>query len=175
MSDSQTRYSTRKEVTQANQQRLDQLPGVLQTYEARDHSQKLSKEARGALLDHLMAPPQLMLKSGAQVMLIRNLQTGLGPFANGTVGRVTGFCHVDRWTGVRTREKEDHTGWHGADVVWPLVRFQDEKGGQLEHDILIVPEAFKVEDRKGDVLASRSQVSTMIASGIRSMTLKCND
>lgn len=74
----------RSQVDRANREKLDKLPGEAHTYQAFDYADP------GYIgeLDSVMAPKELILKKGTQVMLVRNLSSTL---VNGSVGKVIGF------------------------------------------------------------------------------------
>lgn len=86
-------YATRYEVENANRNRLSRLPGPRHYYLKRDEFplgnsdiQKKSLEKR--LDDAVLSPHRLELRHGAQVMLIRNVDSTL---VNGSLGRVIAF------------------------------------------------------------------------------------
>lgn len=97
-------FATRNQVGDANMSRLRALPGPSTKYQAQDesyvHDRNFSsrfdsgsvEDQIAVFLDkHVMAPRQIELKVGAQVMLIKNLSNGL---VNGSRGIVVGFCDV---------------------------------------------------------------------------------
>ena len=79
----------RGEVDKANFSRLNALSGESRTYTAEDGGDE-SPEQRDKLLENMMAPKQLVLKVGSQVMLIKNKSDdGL---VNGSTGTVVRFA-----------------------------------------------------------------------------------
>lgn len=120
---------------------------------------------RNAYLKNFMAPDKLVLKVGAQVMLIKNLTEEL---VNGTIGTVVGFGTVTEFQH-GFEDEDDMTG--ASDAV--LARQKTEKklpGGKkvpfvrwrVGSSLLERPmerEDFVVEDTKGQKVASRKQVS----------------
>lgn len=103
------------------------------------------------LLDALMAPDELVLKKGAQVMLIRNIDASL---ANGSVGHVTGFgrssSFVQKPSGACPPK-----GKNGEKLRWPVVEFTTGNGQKRT----VIMEPFKWEIKVATkLIASRAQV-----------------
>lgn len=80
-------FPHREDVDKANKDRLIQIRGFGQSYEAKDSGQ-LPKEQLDKVLSQFMAPPKIFLKKEAQVMLIKNMDETL---VNGSTGVVKGF------------------------------------------------------------------------------------
>ncbi|KAH9044707.1 hypothetical protein EDB85DRAFT_481882 [Lactarius pseudohatsudake] len=89
------------------------------------------------LLSRLVALPVVSLKTGAQVMLIKNLEQG--HLVNGTT------------------EDEDHRAVQQCSTRWPLVKFTN--GSQR----LCILEEFTVNGVRENVEASRTQVPLILA------------
>ena len=87
-------FPTRAEVEVANQSRLNNLQGEGLVFEARDGGAISDQIQRDRLLQNCMAPQSIMLKKGAQVMLIKNVDEGL---VNGSIGKVMGFMDEKRF------------------------------------------------------------------------------
>jgi ATP-dependent DNA helicase PIF1 len=79
-----SRFSLRSQVDDANKSKLDKLPGQARTFRANDSGKYLDK------LKEVLAPSLLVLKVGAQVMLIKN-QKDDNSLVNGTMGTVESF------------------------------------------------------------------------------------
>lgn len=77
----------REQVDSANRQRLAALEGEEVVYKSHDDGEETGDRLRKTL-DNVMAPPTLVLKLGAQVMLLKNMENGL---VNGSVGKVIAF------------------------------------------------------------------------------------
>ena len=84
----------RHEVERANSTRLAALQSPPVSYGARD-SGSATPDKRKAVLAGMMVPERLVLKKGAQVMLVKNVDDQRG-LVNGAVGRVLGFFVAPR-------------------------------------------------------------------------------
>ena len=84
----------RHEVERANSTRLAALQTPPLSYDARD-SGTAAPDKRKAVLAGMMVPERLVLKKGAQVMLVKNVDDQRG-LVNGAVGRVLGFFAAPR-------------------------------------------------------------------------------
>jgi len=169
-------FPTRNEVDRANEARMRNLPGKTRRYEAMDGG---DIQMRDKLLQHMMAPKSLDLKEGAQVMLIKNIDDML---VNGSLGKIIGFkteAMFDVWNQdgygsadegaadadakmrnkiqAFTRELDQAKGAE----EYPVVDFQCGDG--TTRVILVKPEDWKVENPKGEVQASRTQLPLILA------------
>ena len=115
-----------------NTQNLQGIPGEVFLYEAEDYVK--DEEHRGLLEKNCLAPTQLYLKKGAQVMLLKNL--GDDRHVNGSRGVVVGFH---------------------PDSKMPQVRFLSGATLDLE------PAVWEYETRDGDLLATRTQIPLRLA------------
>jgi ATP-dependent DNA helicase PIF1 len=172
-------FPTRVEVDNANRDRLGLLQGKHFTFEAMDGGTILEKTHRDKLLSNCLAPETIVLKKGAQVMLIKNIDESL---VNGSVGRVIAFMDersFDSYSlsrgsdepsspGLSTPNagdgpsaKELMMGHVSTSKLWPLVRFSIADG--THRDLLCQAESWKIELPTGEVQASRSQVPLILA------------
>ena len=76
-----------RDVDKANEREMAKLPGEIHTFKSRDRA---VNDAMKGQLKGCQAPPQLDLKIGAQVMLLKNIDLEKG-LANGSRGVVVGF------------------------------------------------------------------------------------
>ena len=174
-------FPTRNEVDNANIGRMQLLSGQVMEFPAVDSGVN-DLAIRNKLLANFMAPEKLTLKKGAQVMLIKNIDSSL---VNGSLGRVQSFMdestfHVykdDEETFLRAQEPgEDSEGSaaarakinqmrykNGGEVprYWPMVRFHMPDGSYRE--LLCQPEEWKVENQNGEITARRVQVPLILA------------
>ena len=171
-------FPTRNQVETANKTRLERLPGETMTYDAVDGGdQKVPPEIRAKLLSNMMAPQQLKLKIGAQVMLIKNLDESL---VNGSLGKVVAFSdertHELQGIGEFGSDGEDSMakakrklktfGRDGSpgpasDRKWPVVQFTSTSG--VPRTMLLQPEEWKVELPNGEIQAKRTQLPLIMA------------
>ena len=131
-----------------------------QIYTANDGGGSADLNTKEKLLGNFMAPKSITLKIGAQVMLIKNVDETL---VNGTIGVVQGFVdpmmYKDEITGVHSEDKDkDKTKKKPSNgMVYPIVAF---KCPGYTKDVMVTPEAFKVELPNGELVAQRQQVRT---------------
>lgn len=86
-------FSTRYEVENANNTRLNLLKGETQVFKAID-SGSLPIDQRQSVLNNFLAPQKLFLKKNAQVMCIKNFDETL---VNGSLGQVVNFMDRDTY------------------------------------------------------------------------------
>lgn len=159
------------------------LQGKDHVFEARDGGAIVDTAQREKLLQNCMAPSTIMLKKGAQVMLIKNIDESL---VNGSLGRVVGFMD-ERQFDSYTNNEEDYASNPDGTIAstmeseltpqeamkkrmvesittarkWPVVRFMITDG--TTRDLLCQPESWKVELPNGEVQASRNQIPLILA------------
>lgn len=175
-------FPTRNEVDNANFTRLKMLQGKDYVFESRDGGAIVDKPQRDKLLSNCMAPENIVLKKGAQVMLIKNIDESL---VNGSIGKVIGFMDEKKFDSYQATEASlaGEGGVLGSQAVnelgagdggprgiltslqtvrqWPVVRFMVTDG--TTRDLLCQPESWKVELPNGEVQASRNQVPLILA------------
>jgi len=174
-------FPTRVEVDRANATRLALLQGESYPFDARDGGAIVDKGQRDKLLANCMAPERIILKKGAQVMLIKNVDESL---VNGSIGRVRGFMsetQFDTYTANDSNQLSSQDGTPGdgdlpgsvmaeqkarnmlvtTSRMYPVVRFVIADG--TSRDLLCQPEPWKVELPNGEVQASRTQVPLILA------------
>lgn len=146
-----------KEVDKANEREMAKLQGDIETYKARD---KAVNEGYKNQLKHCPAPPQLDLKVGAQVMLLKNLDLEKG-LANGSRGVIVRFQRPKS-------QSEVPTGFKNRD--FPVVKFDitkavgsskeegdDESAEKDDNEYTISPEEWT--HKMGDqTVSSRQQI-----------------
>lgn len=153
------------------------LSGETHRFDAFDGGMIQDRAQRDKLLANCMAPPTLLLKKGAQVMLIKNMDEQL---VNGSLGKIKGFMDEktfemrqaaksdpdalisddeDRAAMQRKRQKAIEVSTFAR--CWPLVRFQLADG--TSRDLLIQTDTWKIELPNGEVQASRTQVPLILA------------
>jgi ATP-dependent DNA helicase PIF1 len=81
-------YATRKEAEAVNEYELSTLPGEERVFDSKDGGEPYAISANK---DHWMAPQHLILKEGALVMFIKNVDVEKG-ICNGTTGTVLDFA-----------------------------------------------------------------------------------
>lgn len=166
-------FPTRNEVDNSNEKRLRALKGKPHRYEAADTGEPAIKDK---LLQNMMAPKSLVLREGAQVMLIKNMDETL---VNGSVGKVIKFMTEAEFEqfgdgdmgsvdpAIKKRAALFNQYLHGGGggssdgQVYPFVRFHAADGSQ--RGILVRQEEWKVELPTGEVQASRHQLPLILA------------
>lgn len=91
-------FSTRREVDNANNYKMQSLPGDIITFEAVDSGVDVNKDIGQKYLEQLLAPKTIQLKVGAQVMMVKNIDSTL---VNGSVGTVVGFVDSHTYKAVK--------------------------------------------------------------------------
>lgn len=87
-------FPTRKEVDIANNNMLKGLKGGAITFTAVDGGALAHTQQGQKMLESFLAPKNITLKAGAQVMMIKNLDETL---VNGSLGTVVGFLNSDTY------------------------------------------------------------------------------
>lgn len=167
-------FPMRNEVDRSNQARLRALAGEEVVFKAEDWPAPApgSSQSINTYLSNFMATEKLVLKVGAQVMLIKNLDTTL---VNGTVGKVIGFGYpeleesdeeggesikmeggLSEAAQARKKAKLVASVGQGKAEMAPVIEWRTPLGVERKQ---MAREEFKVEDMKGAKLASRKQVS----------------
>lgn len=163
----------------SNQARLSALGGEAVEFRAEDWPapEPGSNSAKNTYLSNFMANEKLVLKVGAQVMLIKNLDTTL---VNGTVGKVVGFGFLDledeedEESGIKMEGAPDPAMARkkaklvaevsqGKIEMAPVIEWRTPGGIERK---TMAKEEFKVEDMKGQKLASRKQVSLDVVQAL---------
>jgi ATP-dependent DNA helicase PIF1 len=156
-SDTIYRFPRNTEVQNSNDVRLQKLASDEYVYTSYDDGAMEDPLERSKLLDELKAPAKLVLKVGAQVMLIRNLDHTL---VNGSVGRVIGFSDLGAYTVGQDLEvlvsKTCDNRPTAPGHLYPVIEFPVGKSGTRK--VLIQEELWTVELPDGEIQASRSQV-----------------
>lgn len=133
-------YTTNVDVNQFNADRLAKIDAPESTYTAFDRGEEWDMKA---LDKHCLAPKELKLKVGAQVMLLKNINVEAG-LANGTLGKVIALPDP----------KDKKRSWEG-----PTVLFRNGAQRQLDRA--------KWEMKNGgDVIAERCQIPLRLAWAI---------
>ena len=177
-------FPLRSEVDKSNTTRLKLLNTTTWLYTGRDGGTVTDPAQRARLLANVMAPPEIILKVGAQVMLIKNVDDSL---VNGSTGKILGFTHPplfergldgkwldldsidgfdwERWTPEEQERKQKLMRDYArmGTTPFPVVRFKIPGGGT--RDVLVDLDVFKVEAANGEVQASRAQVGHTALEG----------
>ena len=159
------------------------LSGEEMEFHAQD-SGSSDAATRDRLFANFMAQPSLKLKKGAQVMLIKNIDSSL---VNGSLGTVQAFMDENCFN-IYTEDEESflqaqkpeggsddeekakarkkiQAAMYKTNVTagkrWPLVRFALPDG--TSRDLLCQPEDWKSEAPNGEILAKRVQVPLILA------------
>ena len=161
---------------------MKMLSGEIMTYTAED-SGVMDLGMRERILKYFMAPKELQLKKGAQVMLIKNVDQNL---VNGSLGKVVRFSDAEMYAyskehaeefdaAYRDTPDEAHfrkmrekihaavykNGTTGRGKLYPVVCFQLPDGTTRE--LIIQAEEWKSELPNGEVVAKRSQIPLILA------------
>lgn len=141
-------YATRIKAEEYNSKKLLEIEGSTYEYDADD---SVKPRASSDILKQCPALPSIILKKGAQVMLIRNLNNDL---VNGTVGIITGFtAPVNKMYGDNTYNES-----------LPIVRFTLANGRMFTR--VLDRSTWEVKQADGSLLASRCQIPLILAWAI---------
>ncbi|CAI5480985.1 unnamed protein product [Closterium sp. Yama58-4] len=143
-------YPYKADVAGENFQRLRELQEMEMTYNAKDEGKS---EYAKKQLEFTRAEKRLTLRRGAQVMLIKNLDTPQG-LVNGARGVVVGFCDPTHPSAAQFRHLAPIINPSG---MWPVVRFACDQSERI-----IGPESWAVEEY-GAEIAKRWQVPLTLA------------
>ncbi|KAG8984659.1 hypothetical protein FRB94_010972 [Tulasnella sp. JGI-2019a] len=172
-------FPRREDVERANKARMNQLKGKRVVLRSIDGGILTDPQQREKILANFMAPHELDICVDSQVMLIKNMDETL---ANGSMGRVIGFCDPAIFKGVTTdgkidtvEETYDATTAAGKKAKERKQRLIDEgkieecpvvvfklPGGKLRPE-MVQRETFKVELPSGEVQVSRHQFPLILA------------
>eukprot|EP00249_Psilotum_nudum_P022354 c28482_g1_i3 orf=369-2429(-) len=143
-------YPRKVDVTRENDQKLNALNIDTFVFLAKDvgHSEFAMRQ-----LDNVRAVKELSLCVGAQVMLVKNLDTGLG-LVNGARGVVVRFIPVDDKVASQFKNLANSVSPSG---VWPVVRFACDSTERI-----VGPESWSVMEGDREI-ANRSQVPLILA------------
>jgi ATP-dependent DNA helicase PIF1 len=178
-------FPTRMEVENANGSRMKNLDGRAMTFHATDTGSQ-DPIQRAKTLSNFMAQEVLTLKKGAQVMLIKNIDSQL---VNGSTGKVIAFMNENDFRVYTDNEEMYNQAHEPEDVgdeeqnrinakariaiqaarnknetpgkIYPMVRFTLQDN--TSRDLLCVPEEFKTEAPGGEIIARRMQVPLILA------------
>lgn len=161
---------------------MRKLSGQIMTFASVDSGVQ-DLNMRKNLLANFIAPESLELKKGAQVMLIKNIDSQL---VNGSLGIVQSF--MDEGTFFTYKEDEptfllaqddglneqEKAAAHekiqaarmkanatGSTRLWPMVRFNLPDG--TSRAVLCTPDEWKTEAQNGEIIAKRVQVPLILA------------
>ena len=138
-------YATKAKADRYNNERLMSIEGQEYIYDCDDFTQR---KASSDILKQCPAPASVVFKKGAQVMLIRNLNTDL---VNGTIGIVTGFTNpIDKTYENRVFREAS-----------PIVRFTLTNGRMYTK--VLDRSIWEVRHGDGSLLASRYQIPLILA------------
>ena len=132
-------FCTRFEVDRANKTRLDKLESEIKTYTAWDGGNLEDPQQRERLLANFMAPKLLHLKTGAQVMMIKNIDESL---VNGSLGKVIDF--IDQETYLTYEKVSSNFNLDDEEIEKDIAKVKEEQMGK-EDETMEKPEG-KLEE-----------------------------
>ncbi|WVQ76888.1 hypothetical protein IAR50_006562 [Cryptococcus sp. DSM 104548] len=174
--------STRQEADLENTHRLNKLPGKVMVYDA---VETINRPWDASIFRGVLAPKRLVVKEGAQVMLVKKIGDDL---VNGTMGRIVGFDYPQtfraaegKWLGdaedegiedEKERKREGskrrlkrqalEAEGEGGAQAYPVVRFVYE-AKECTVDVLVKPDRIELEDTQGGLKGVRRQVPLMLS------------
>ena len=166
-------FPRREDVERSNGVRMGGITGKEQLYTASDGGSITDQQQRDKMLANFMAPKRLVLKEGAQVMLIKNLDDTL---VNGTMGKVLRFVdpaapleNEDEILGgkpvSKSKDAKPKPSALGMRTLLPVVEFLQPGGAR--RTMIVTSDTWKVELPSGEVQVSRVQVSLRMRLHVR--------
>jgi len=144
-----------RDVDKANEREMAKLSGEVHTFKSRDRA---INEAMKAQLKHCQAPPQLNLKIGAQVMLLKNIDLERG-LANGSRGVVVDFRKPKGESDVPTGFKKMDLPVVKFDSVKAVGKEQEEEDASTDDDNEFIVHPEEWTNKMGDqTVSSRIQI-----------------
>ncbi|PRT56155.1 ATP-dependent DNA helicase PIF1 [Wickerhamiella sorbophila] len=120
-------FPRRFEVERANENALKSLGGVCRVYDCVDeYNEDFPFKVK---LDDLLVPPQIKLKVGAQVMMLKNVDSKL---VNGSVGKVLGFMNESTYAMYQETELEGLDEEDSIDMFDASVMGADHNGNNSD-------------------------------------------
>ncbi|PIL25209.1 hypothetical protein GSI_13098 [Ganoderma sinense ZZ0214-1] len=159
-------FPRREDVERSNGVRMGGITGKEQLYTASDGGSITDQQQRDKMLGNFMAPKRLVLKEGAQVMLIKNLDDTL---VNGTMGKVLRFVDPsaplenedDILGGKPVSKGKDAKPSLGMRTLLPVVEFLQPGGAR--RTMIVSADTWKVELPSGEVQVSRVQLPLILS------------
>ncbi|KAJ3552575.1 hypothetical protein NM688_g4082 [Phlebia brevispora] len=161
-------FPRREDVERSNTARMRDIDSETHSYHAFDGGPLATTDGGQKMLANFMAPEKLVIKVGAQVMLIKNLDDQL---VNGSMGTVTEFCYPqdfltnpgDPYVNEEKPSSKPSSKVGGSNAAsvgqkWPVVEFIIRQGSHMgKRRMLMQPETWKVELPNGELQVSRTQ------------------
>lgn len=161
-------FPRRDDVERSNNGRMSHLQTEQKDFVASDGGTITDLGQREKMLANFMAPKKLVLRVGAQVMLIKNMDEML---VNGSMGKIlrfvdpalygTDYDDVDGSGNAGKPKSERKKTATTKDMFMPVVEFSVPNRGRRE--ALIMTETWKVELPSGEVQVSRTQLPLILA------------
>lgn len=161
-------FPRREDVERSNNGRMSHLQTEQRDFPATDGGTIADPGQREKMLANFMAPKKLVLRVGAQVMLIKNMDEML---VNGSMGKIlrfvdpalygTDYDDVDGSGNAGKPKSERKKTATTKDMFMPVVEFSVPNRGRRE--ALIMTETWKVELPSGEVQVSRTQLPLILA------------
>eukprot|EP01083_Nonionella_stella_P235450 827909_1 len=155
-------FSHRRTVERLNMAELAKLPGQSLVFDAQDSSKfPLNPEELGKMLQQCRAPKRLQLKVGAQVILVKTIDSELG-LVNGLRGTVIGFesrteHQIKKYPGIDTSTQRP------GEEKLPVVKFTRPGATREPLTVLIERDSWEIMDGDGRPKASREQLPIDLA------------
>ena len=135
-------YPTRAQVNVANNAMLRRIKGPKVVFRSYDTGTMDDENARDKLLGNFLAPKQIALKRGAQVMMVKNMDETL---VNGSLGKVIDFIDPDTYSFYKRLNDSEDVKLHEIEDSLNKLEEKKAKGSTKQRELIANPDQLNDE------------------------------